>query len=69
MHHTEINDVFIDEPNNIYIALTIYNLIKYSDNYSDASWSLWQFKRGEIPNNNVDLIINNSQSLNTKQLL
>ena len=25
----------------------MYNLIEYSDNYSDTSGSLWQFKRGE----------------------
>ena len=28
-----------------------YNLIEYSDNYSDASGSLWNFKRDEIVNN------------------
>ena len=27
------------------------NLIKYSDNYSDTSGSLWGFKRDEIDNN------------------
>ena len=26
-----------------------YNLIKYSDNYSDTSGSLWQFKRDDAP--------------------
>ena len=29
----------------------MYNLIEYSDNYSDASGGLWNFKRGEIINN------------------
>ena len=29
----------------------MYNLIKYSDNYSDTSGSLWGFKREEIDNN------------------
>ena len=38
---TEINDVFVDEANHIYIAMPIYNLIEYSDNYSDTSGSLW----------------------------
>ena len=38
---TEINDVFVDEANHIYIAIPMYNLIKYSDNYSDTSGSLW----------------------------
>ena len=29
----------------------MYNLIEYSDNYSDTSRSLWNFKRDEITNN------------------
>ena len=43
------------------------NLIEYSDNYSDISGSLWQFKRDEIEED-VDLIFdtnhipNNSSS-------
>ena len=28
--------------------MPMYNLIEYSDNYSDTSGSLWQFKRDEI---------------------
>ena len=59
---TEINDVFVDEANHIYIAMPIYNLIEYSDNYSDTSGSLWQFKRDEGLANNADLSIDNSQS-------
>ena len=30
------------------LILIMYNLIEYSDNYSDTSGSLWQFKRDEI---------------------
>ena len=56
------NDVFVDEANHIYIAMPMYNLIEYSDNYSDTSGSLWQFKRDEVPANNVYLTIDNSQS-------
>ena len=37
---TEINDVFNDETIHIYIAMPIYNLIEYSDDYSDTSGSL-----------------------------
>ena len=29
----------------------MYNLIEYSDNYSDTSGSLWQFKRDEMEGN------------------
>ena len=37
---TEINEIFIDEAENINIAMPMYNLIKYSDNYSDTLGSL-----------------------------
>ena len=36
--------------------MPMYNLIEYSDNYSDTSGSLWQFKRDEIEGN-VDLTV------------
>ena len=58
---TVINDVFVDEANHIYIAMPMYNLIEYSNNYSDTSGSLWQFKRDEISANNANFTIDNSQ--------
>ena len=59
----EINNAFIKEANHIYIAMPMYNLIEYSDDYSDTSGSLWQFKRDEVRDDNVDLTTdNNSQS-------
>ena len=66
---TEINDVFVDEANHIYIAMPIYNLVEYSDNYSGTSGSLWQFKRDEVLANNADLSIDNSQSFKYKATL
>ena len=48
---TEIDGTFVDEANFINIEMPMYNLIKYSDNYSDTSGSLWGFKRDEISNN------------------
>ena len=42
---TEINETFIDEADFINITMPMYNLIEYSDNYSDTSGSLWGFKR------------------------
>ena len=48
---TEINETFIDEADFINITMPMYNLIEYSDNYSDTSGSLWNFKRDEIINN------------------
>ena len=57
---TEINDMFIDEANHIYIAMSMFNLIEYSDDYSDKSRSLWHFKRDEVPANNADLSTDHS---------
>ena len=51
--------------------MPMYNLIEYSDNYSDTSGSLWQFKRDEIEGD-VDLTVddnhipNNSSSFKYK---
>ena len=48
---TEINETFIDEAKHINITIPMYNLIEYSNNYSDTSGSLWHFKKDEITNN------------------
>ena len=43
---TEINDAFVDYVEYINIVMPMYNLIEYSDNYSDSSESLYRaFKR------------------------
>ena len=42
---TEINETFADEADIINITMPMYNLLEYSDNYSDTSGSLWNFKR------------------------
>ena len=44
--------------------MSMYNLIEYSDNYSDTSGSLWQFKRDEM-NNNAD-VTNDDNALSFK---
>ena len=43
----EINETFVDEAEHINIAMPMYNVIEYSNKYSDTSGSLWQFKRDE----------------------
>ena len=58
---TEINKTFIDEADFINITMPMYNLTEYSDNYSDTSGSLWNFKRDEIEGND-DLTVSNSSS-------
>ena len=54
---TEINETFVDDAQHINIAMPMYNVIEYSDNYSDTSGSLWQFKRDEIERD-VNLTVN-----------
>ena len=66
---TVINDVFVDEANHIYIAMPMYNLIEYSDNYSDTPGSLRQFKRDEASASNTDLTVDNSESFKYKAAL
>ena len=59
---TEINETFVDETEHINIAMPMYNLIEYSDNYSDTSGSLWKFKRDEFSVNDVNTVLNNNNN-------
>ena len=63
---TEINDTFVDYADFINITIPMYNLIEYSDNYSDTSGSLWNFKREEIINNADMTNDNNAPSFKNK---
>ena len=45
--------------------MPMYDLIEYSDNYSDTSGSLWQFKRDEIEGD-IDLTVDSSLSFKYK---
>ena len=51
MRHLKISEqklmTLVDYTDFINITLPMYNLIEYSDNYSDNSGSLWNFKRDE----------------------
>ena len=62
---THVNDEHIDTARNLDIAMPMYNLIEYSDNYSDTSGILWQFKRDESPvtnDENPDNVATNKSS-------
>ena len=61
----EINETFVDETDFINITMPMYNLIQYSDNYSDTSGSFWQFKIDEITNN-ADVSNDNASSFKYK---
>ena len=49
---SRINNTDIDNAYDIDTVMPMYNLIKYSDNYSKTSGSLWQYRK-DIPNDNL----------------
>ena len=63
-YNLEINDEHVDTAENLDIAMPMYNLIEYSDNYQDSSATLYQYKRDEPPEDEAvaDLTNNNSSS-------
>ena len=64
----EINDEHVDTAENLDIAIPMYNLIEYSDNYQDSSATLYQYKRDEPPEANAinDLTTDTSSSIKYK---
>ena len=52
---THINDEHVDTAKTLYIIMSMYNLLEYSDYYRDTSGDLQQFRRDEQNmNNNVN---------------
>ena len=51
---SRINNTDIDNAHDIDIVMPMYNLIEYSDNYSKASGSLWQYYKDD-PNDKLNL--------------
>ena len=41
------NDEHVETTENLDVIMPMYNLLEYSDNYTDSSGSLWRFKRDE----------------------
>ena len=50
-YSAEIDGTLVDETDFVHITMPMYNLTEYSDNYSNTSGSLWDFKRDEIVDN------------------
>ena len=67
---THIIDEHIGTAEKLDIIMAMYNLIEYSDNYSDTSGSLWEFKRDESTlndnRNHVNIATDNSSSFQCK---
>ena len=49
---SRINNTDIDNAHDVDIVMPMYNLIEYSDNYSETSGSLWQYYKDD-PNDNL----------------
>ena len=45
---SKINSALIDNAGDLDIAMSVYNLLEYSQNYSMTSGSLWNYYRDEI---------------------
>ena len=58
---SDINNTQIDNPKDIDIVMSMYNLIEYSDNYAKTYGSLWQYYRDESNDN-----LTNSKSFKSK---
>ena len=58
---SEINNTQINNAKYLDVVMPMYNLIKYSDNYSKISGGLWQYYRDD-PNDNIT----QSESLKSK---
>ena len=63
----KINDEHFDTADNLDIAMPMYNLREYSDNYQDSSATLHQYKRDEPPDDiDNNLAVSNSSSFKYK---
>ena len=68
---SKINSAFINNAEHLHIFMPMYNLLKYSDNYSMTSRSLWNYYRDEIngdenENNAANNRINNNKVVTNK---
>ena len=52
----EINNKQIDNAKDMDVAMPMYNLIEYGDNYAKTFGSIWQYYRDELFTNNFSAI-------------
>ena len=51
---TELNNIEVDKTKDLHIVMLMHNLIKYNNNYSKASGSVYQFCRDKLNDNVTD---------------
>ena len=66
MSEIHLNDEHVEDSDNLDLIMNIYNLIEYSDNYSDSTASLYHYIRQEPLENNADLTVDDSSSFKYK---
>ena len=52
----KLNNEQVDTADNLDLTMNLYNILGYSDNYSDTAGSLYQYKRPESGGNNGNLV-------------
>ena len=55
--HRPNNSTEVDNAENIDVAMSMYNLIEYINNYSKTTGNLWQYYRDELVLNNAGGVI------------
>ena len=64
-----INDEYVEKAEHLDIAMPMYNLLGYSDNYQNSTGSLYQFKRDEPPDNNANVASNTTSLVYKSKLI
>ena len=61
---TKFDGTKVDDVEDLDLVLTVYNLIEFSSNYSEAAGCLWFYSKDEANNFNVDIANNNNNNNN-----
>ena len=65
---SKINNKFIDNAEDLDIAMPMYYLLEYSDNYSMTSGSFWNYYRDEV-NDSTDENDDNNNMINNNKII
>ena len=57
---TRIDETTIDDAEDLYLVMPMYNLVEYSSNYFETTGSLWFYSKDEATNFNADIANTNN---------
>ena len=63
---SKVNGVLVENAEDLYIVMAMYNLLEYSKNYSKTSASLWNYYRDELTDETNDNNGPNKNVINSK---